>query len=188
MREEWVDISEIAAQNHAYARHLLQKQGVVVFKEGLFRYEKALHDPFVSIDLWRELCIGAEILLKAALLRHEVSFFRKRAHAEYGPRVRSSQNRWLQDELDTLEIDYIAQINTGTVSTALRSAKETLFEKIALAPTQQDLISEAFYIIIRTRRNRNTHFFFPNQAVFDESELEILFLPLLNILETIYQK
>jgi len=42
------------------------------------------------------------------------------------------------------------------------------------------------YIIIRTRRNRNSHFFFPNQGKIEFSEIEMLSLPLLNMLEELY--
>ena len=181
-----VDISDIAAENYDYAVHLATKQGVLSFHDGLFRFEKPLHEAFASIDLWRELCIAAEILLKAVLLHHEVPIFRKRSHAEYGPKVTAGRNSWLQRYLEDLQIEFVAQINTGTVSLALRSAEEHLYGKLSLDPAKQRLISETFYIIIRTRRNRNTHFYFPNQAVFDASEIEILFLPLLNTLTLLY--
>lgn len=53
-------------------------------------------------------------------------------------------------------------------------------------PKKEKLISEMIYIIIRTRRNRNNHFFFPNQGNIDMAEIEMLYLPLLNILEELY--
>jgi hypothetical protein len=85
-----------------------------------------------------------------------------------------------------MEISYIAQINTGTISTALRSAESELFSNIPIDPERTALISKMFYIIIRTRRNRNNHFFFSNQATVDFSEVEMLYLPLLNLLEELY--
>ena len=48
--------------------------------------------------------------------------------------------------------------------------------------------SVIFYIIIRTRRNRNSHFFFPNQSPVEISEVEMLYLPLLNRLEEVYRR
>lgn len=181
-----IDISDIAVKNHHYAIHMATKQGVLSYEKGFFSFEKSLGDSFASIDLWRELCIATEILLKAVLLRHEIPFLKKRAHAEYGQKVFAKNNPWLQKHLDTLGITYIAQINTGTVTIALKSAEKYLYPKIALDESKQKLISETFYIIIRTRRNRNTHFYFPNQAVFDEAEIEMLFLPLLNMLASLY--
>ena len=182
-----VDISDIASQNHDYALHVATRQGVVGYRNGIFRYERAIEAPFAAVDLWRELCLACEILLKAVLLVHEIPFLKKRAHAQYGPKVHAFSNPWLQQLLEHLQITYIAQINTGTISTALKSAQDMLFDKISLDEQRRKLISEMFYIIIRTRRNRNTHFFFPNQAVFDLSEIEMLFLPLLNMLEELYR-
>jgi len=43
-----------------------------------------------------------------------------------------------------------------------------------------------FYIITRTRRNRNTHFFFPNQSNIDIAEAQMIYLPLLNLLGELY--
>ncbi len=95
-------------------------------------------------------------------------------------------NSWLETTLEVLKIEYIAQINTGTVSTALKRAEIELFEKVSVNPKDAELISEMFYIIIRTRRNRNSHFFFRNQSRIEISEVEMLYLPLLNRLEEIY--
>ncbi len=181
-----VDISDIASQNHAYSIHVATRQGVIDFEKGIFVYAGKISDPFASVDLWRELCLACEILLKAVLLAHEIPFLKKRAHAQYGPEVHAFYNPWLRQLLEDLQISYVAQINTGTISTALKSAQELLFDKIALDEKRRKLISEMFYIIIRTRRNRNTHFYFPNQAVFDPAEIEMLFLPLLNMLEGLY--
>lgn len=111
---------------------------------------------------------------------------KKRAHAKYGNRVTAVHNPWLKKTLETLLIDYIAQINTGTISTALKNAQEELFGGITFDPKKEKLISEMIYIIIRTRRNRNNHFFFPNQGNIDMAEIEMLYLPLLNILEELY--
>lgn len=89
--------------------------------------------------------------------------------------------------LELLQIEYIEEINTGTVSTALKRAETELFEKVSVDPKDSALISEMFYIIIRTRRNRNSHFFFSNQSHIEISEVEMLYLPLLNRLESIYR-
>ena len=139
------------------------------------------------MDFWRDLSLSIEILLKACLLKHHIPFFKKRAHGEYGNRVTATENLWLNGTLQILEIEYIAQINTGTISTALRSAQEELFGKTLFDPKKEALISEIIYIIIRTRRNRNSHFFFPNQGNVDIAEVEMLYLPLLNMLEELYQ-
>jgi len=182
-----IDISNIDKKNHEYAVHLATHQNVLDYKNGIFKIDTvSKQNPFESVDFWRDVSLAAEVLLKACLLKHHISFFKKRAHAEYGKRVTASSNAWLKVTLKTLEIDYIAQINTGTISTALRSAQEELFEYISFDPKKSKLISEMTYIIIRTRRNRNSHFFFPNQGSIEMSEVEILFLPLLNMLEELY--
>lgn len=80
----------------------------------------------------------------------------------------------------------MAQINTGTISTVLKSAEDELFGKILLDSEKTKLIRQIFYIIISTRRNRNSHFFFPNQSHMIIAEVEMLFLPLLNLLEEVY--
>jgi len=182
-----VDISNIAEENHNYAIHLATFQNMLTYKNGSFMLNTvSKRNPFEAVDFWRNISLAAEILIKASLLKHQIPFFKKRAHGEYGEKVIAPANPWLEETLRILEIDHIAQINTGTVSTALRSTEETLFEKITFDPKKAKLISEMFYIIIRTRRNRNNHFFFPNQGNIEISEIEILFLPLLNLLEELY--
>jgi hypothetical protein len=182
-----VDISNLDRDNHAYAIHLATKQKILCYKNGLFRLDmKPFVDDFGAVDFWRNISLAAEVLLKACLLKHHIAFFKKRAHGEYGSKVTAQYNHWLQHILDELQIEYIAQINTGTISTAIRSAEEELFGKIAFDPQKAALVSEMIYIIIRTRRNRNNHFFFPNQGNIEMSEVEMLFLPLLNILEELY--
>ena len=183
-----IDISDIARENHDYAIHLATSQNVIAYRNGSFVLLDASFGkyPFEVVDFWRNLSLATEILLKASLLRHHIPFFRKRAHAEYGERVTADTNPWLQTTLEEMQISYVAQINTGTVTTALRSAENELFPTLPIDPGEAALISKMFYIIIRTRRNRNSHFFFSNQGVIDFSEVEMLFLPLLNLLEALY--
>ena len=183
-----VDISNIAEENHHYAIHLAGSQNVLSYQHNFFVLNDTHErEPFESVDFWRDVSLAAEILLKASLLKHHIPFFKKRAHGEYGEKVTASTNIWLNETLKTLGIDYIAQINTGTISTAIRSAEKELFPKILLNAEKEKLISEMIYIIIRTRRNRNSHFFFPNQGSLDIAEIEMLYLPLLNMLEELYQ-
>jgi len=182
-----IDISDIDKENHKYSVHLATYHKVLIYKNGIFMLDKLpKQDPFQAVDFWRDISLAAEILLKSCLLKHHIAFFRKRAHGEYGSKVTASSNIWLQATLKTLQIDYIAQINTGTISTAIRSAEESLFGHISFDTQKSKLISEMIYIIIRTRRNRNNHFFFPNQGNIEMSEVEMLFLPLLNMLEELY--
>ncbi|HEO98822.1 MAG: hypothetical protein JW682_06880 [Campylobacterales bacterium] len=183
-----IDISNIDRENHDYAIHLATSQGVIAYKNGSFVLRDASFGkyPFEVVDFWRNLSLATEILLKACLLKHHIPFFRKRAQGEYGERVTANTNPWLQSTLEAMQISYVAQINTGTVTTALRSAESELFPHIAIGPERLSLIPKMFYIIIRTRRNRNSHFFFSNQSVIDYSEVEMLFLPLLNLLEELY--
>ncbi len=184
-----VDISCIAAENHRYAVHLATFQNVISYKKGLYDIADVSfeREPFDAVDFWRNISLSAEILLKACLLKHHISFFKKRAHSEYGEKVTAAANKWLDETLRTLEIDYVAQINTGTVSTALKYAEKELFIKIPVDAKKAELITQMFYIIIRTRRNRNSHFFFPNHGHIDVTEVEMLFLPLLNLLEDLYR-
>ncbi|KYJ86538.1 hypothetical protein [Sulfurovum riftiae] len=182
-----IDISDLDLENHSYAVHLATKQQILRYQNGVFRLDNIpLEDPFEAVDFWRNASLSAEILLKACLLKHHIAFFKKRAHGEYGNRVTAQDNPWLADTLTDLQITYIAEINTGTISTAIRSAEEALFPKLSFDPQKAKLISEMIYIIIRTRRNRNNHFFFPNQGSIDLSEVEMLFLPLLNMLEELW--
>ena len=174
-----IDISNIAEENHNYAVHLATHQNVLTYENGIFKTDTvSKQNPFEAVDFWRDVSLAAEILLKSCLLKHHITFFKKRAHGEYGRKVTASSNTWLKATLKILEIDYIAQINTGTISTAIRSAEELLFGHISSDPKKEKLISEMIYIIIRTRRNRNSHFFFPNQGSIEMSEVEMLFLPL----------
>jgi len=182
-----VDISNIAEENHDYAIHLATHQNVLTYKNGTFMIDAvSQHNSFEAIDFWRDISLAAEILLKSCLLKYHIPFFKKRADGEYGNKVTASSNRWLKTTLKILQIDYIAQINTGTISTAIKSAEESLFGHISFDPQKEKLITQMIYIIIRTRRNRNNHFFFPNQGSIEMSEVEILFLPLLNMLEELY--
>ena len=183
-----IDISNIAKENHEYAIHLATHHKVLIYKNGIFILDKVpKQDPFQAVDFWRDISLAAEVLLKSCLLKYHIAFFKKRAHAEYGKQVTASSNAWLKATLRTLEINYIAQINTGTISTAIKSAEESLFGYISFDPQKAKLISEMIYIIIRTRRNRNNHFFFPNQGNIEMSEVEMIFLPLLNMLEELYR-
>ena len=184
-----VDISSIAAENHRYAVHLATFQNVISYKNGSYdiadiSFER---DPFEVVDFWRNISLAAEILLKACLLKHHILFFKKRIHSEYGENVTAAANEWLDETLRKLEIDYVAQINTGTISTALKVAEKELFSSLSIDAEKAKLITQMFYIIIRTRRNRNSHFFFPNQGHIDITEVEMLFLPLLNLLEELYK-
>lgn len=184
-----VDISNLAEDNHRYAIHLATFQNIIVYEHGSYKIADISpgRNPFEAVDFWRNISLSAEILLKACLLKHHISFFKKRGHAQYGEKVTANTNSWLARALKTLQIDYVAEINTGTVSTALKSAETQLFTKLSIDLEHAELISQMFYIIIRTRRNRNSHFFFPNQGRIEVSEVEILFLPLLNRLEEIYR-
>ena len=182
-----VDISNIAEVNHDYAIHLARSGDIVIYENGTFKIADIhKHTSFEAVDFWRNISLSAEILLKACLLRHHVAFFRKRAHGEYGEKVTARTNPWLEKTLKSLQIDYVAQINTGTVGTALKSAEKELFDKVPVEPEHASLILQMFYIVMRTRRNRNSHFFFPNQSLIDVGEVEMLYLPLLNRLEAIY--
>ncbi len=183
-----VDISNLAEDNHRYAIHLATLENIIVYDHGRYAIANVCaHSPFATVDFWRNISLAAEILLKACLLKHHILFFKKRAHGEYSEKVRADNNLWLQEMLEKLEITYIAQINTGTIGTALKYAENILFAKIALPAEKKKLISQLFYIITRTRRNRNSHFFFPNHSHLDIAEVEMLFLPLLNLLEEVYQ-
>jgi len=184
-----VDISGIAAENHRYAVHLATFQNVISYKNGSYNIADISfeREPFEAVDFWRNISLSAEILLKACLLKHHIFIFKKRAHSEYGEKVTAVTNTWLDETLRQLEINYVAQINTGTVNTALKLAEKELFGRITMDTEKSKLITEIFYIIIRTRRNRNSHFFFANQGHIDISEVEMLFLPLLNLLEEIYR-
>ena len=184
-----VDISNIAEDNHNYAIHLATLQNFISYKNSTFKIAGICDcTPFEAVDFWRNISLSAEILLKASLLKHNIAFLKKRAHGKYGDKVTANDNQWLKSRLEELEIEYLAEINTGTVSTALKRAEAELFEKVSLNPKEGVLISEMFYIIIRTRRNRNNHFYFPNQNSVDLSDVEILYLPLLNRLEEIYNR
>jgi len=184
-----VDISYIAEQNHRYAIHLATAQNFIAYKNGSYdiadiSFER---DPFEVVDFWRNVSLSAEILLKACLLKHHISFFKKRVHSEYGENVTADANEWLDETLRKLEIDYVTQINTGTASTALKYAEKELFGSLSIDAEKAKLMTQMFYIIIRTRRNRNSHFFFPNQGHIEINEVEMLFLPLLNLLEELYR-
>ncbi|MGB5505848.1 MAG: hypothetical protein WBM70_04075 [Sulfurovum sp.] len=182
-----IDISQLHTENHRYAVHLATHQNILIYKNGIFVLDRVSEqDPFEAVDFWRDLSLSVEILLKSCLLKHHIPFFKKRAHCEYGNKITAIDNPWLKETLKDLQIDYIAQINTGTISTALKSVQEELFGKTAFDPQKEILISEMIYIIIRTRRNRNSHFFFPNQGSVEMAEVEMLYLPLLNMLEELY--
>jgi len=184
-----IDISNIAEENHRYAIHLATFQNIIAYTNGSYDIKDILseREPFEAVDFWRNISLSAEILLKACLLKHHTPFFKKRAHSEYGEKVTAVENKWLDETLRKLEIDYVAQINSGTVNTALKLAEKELFGRISIDAEKTKLITEMFYIIIRTRRNRNSHFFFPNQGHIDITEVEMLFLPLLNLLEELYK-
>ncbi len=182
-----VDLSDIAQENYKYAQHLATCDNVIAYKNGTFELAKVeKHSAFESVDFWRNISLSTEILLKACMLKHQVNFFHRRAHGRYGPKVAAFTNEWLTQTLHELDISYVAQINTGTVSTTLKRAEVELFTKPWMNQEKVKLIREMFYIIIRTRRNRNTHFFFPNQSHIDISEIEIIYLPLLNLLGEFY--
>jgi hypothetical protein len=182
-----IDISHLDRENHAYAIHLATKQNILRYENGMFTLDEIpVKDPFEAVDFWRNASLAVEILLKACLLKYHIPFFKKRAHGEYGDKVTAKDNFWLSNTLEDLQISYIAQINTGTISTAIRSAEEALFKQNIFDLQKTKLISEMIYIIIRTRRNRNNHFFFPNQGNIEMSEVEMLFLPLLNMLEELW--
>ena len=184
-----VDISNIAQENYQYAIHLATFQNVISYENGIYEIADVSFDinHFEVVDFWRNISLCAEVLFKACLLKHHIPFFKKRANYEYGEKVTALNNEWLNETLTRLEIHYVAEINTGTVTTALKCAQRELFDKIPFDIQKAKLITQMFYIIIRTRRNRNSHFFFPNQSYINIREIEVLFLPLLNLLEELYE-
>lgn len=183
----YIDLSNLDKENYKYAQHLATCNGIIAYRNKTFKLAKLKkHTPFESVDFWRNISLSAEILLKACMLKHKVNFFHKRAHAEYGPKAVALTNEWLAQTLQKLDISYVAQINTGTISTTLKHAETEFFTKPWMNPEKAKLIKKMFYIIIRTRRNRNTHFFFPNQAHIDIAEVEMIYLPLLNLLDELY--
>jgi len=182
-----VDLSDIAQENYKYAQHLATCDSAIAYKNETFELAKVeKYTAFESVDFWRNISLSTEILLKSCLLKHQVNFFHRRAHGKYGPKVTAFTNEWLAQTLDELDISYVAQINTGTVNTTLKHAKIELFTKSWMNQEKAKLIREMFYIITRTRRNRNTHFFFPNQSNIDIAEVEMIYLPLLNLLVELY--
>ena len=180
-----IDISDLAESNRRYAIHLATKEGIVSFQDGLFNLERSEADTsFSVVDFYRDVALACELLLKACLLRHRINFFKRREGSEYGDGVSAASNPWMQSLLGELNITRISQINTGTAATTLKVAEKALFDR--LHPEQAAFISKSFYIIIRTRRNRTNHFYFPNMAYLDIPEVEMLYLPLLNVLQEIY--
>jgi len=184
-----VDISDIAQENYQYAVHLATFQNIISYENGIFEIAdispKINH--FEVVDFWRNISLCAEVLFKASLLKHHIPFFKKRANYEYGEKVTALNNEWLNKTLTRLEIHYVAEINTSTITTVLKYAERNFFDKIAFDTQKSKLITQMFYIIVRTRRNRNSHFFFPNQSYINIREIEVLFLPLLNLLEELYE-
>ncbi|ADN09937.1 hypothetical protein [Sulfurimonas autotrophica] len=182
-----VDLSDIAQENYKYALHLATCDGVIIYKNETFELAKVeKYTAFENVDFWRNISLSTEILLKACMLKHQVNFFHRRAHGKYGPKVAAFTNEWLAQTLHELDISYVAQINTGTVGTTLKRAEVKFFTKSWMDQEKVKLIREMFYVIIRTRRNRNTHFFFPNQSHIDMAEVEMIYLPLLNLLGELY--
>ncbi len=182
-----IDISNLAQENHHYAIHLATYENIISYKDGFFSLQKyELKEPHLAVDFYRNIALACELLFKAALLKHHINFFKRRENCEYGEKVTALKNEWLDTNLKDLHISYISQINTGTASSALKAA-EASFEKLCIDKEKFQFIAKAFYLIIRTRRNRNSHFFFPNMARFDISEMEMIYLPLLNILDNMYE-
>ena len=182
-----IDISNLAQENHRYAIHLATKQNMIIYNNGAYEIAKiGKYSPFEMVDFWRNISLSVEILLKACLLKHHILFFKKRSNGRYGKKVTAKNNEWLNHALEQRNIKYIAEINTGTIGTTLKYAKNELFNKISIDPKKAQMLRQIIYIIIRTRRNRNSHFFFANQGQIDVAEVEMLFLPLLNQLEKIY--
>jgi hypothetical protein len=129
-----IDISNLAEENHSYAIHLACLQDVITYNHGSYKIaDTSNRTPFEIIDFWRNLSLATEILLKACLLKHGALFFKKRAHGEYGEKVTANSNSRLQEMLNELKIDYVAQINTGTISNALKHAENKLFNSLPLA-------------------------------------------------------
>lgn len=182
-----IDISNLAQENHRYAIRLATREKVIAYKNGFFSLENyVLEEPHFVVDFYRNTALACELLLKAALLKYHINFFKRRENCEYGEKVIALTNKWLAANLKELTIDYISQINTGTAASTLKAA-EAAFGKLSIEKEKFQFITKAFYLIIRTRRNRNSHFFFSNMARFDISEVEMVYLPLLNILEDLYE-
>ena len=121
-----IDISSIAEENHRYAIHLATFQNIIAYTNGSYDIKDILseREPFEAVDFWRNISLSAEILLKACLLKHHISFFKKRSHSEYGEKVTAVENKWLDETLRKLEINYIAQINTGTSKYGIKACRK----------------------------------------------------------------
>ena len=129
-----VDISNLAEENHRYAIHLSTFQNVIAYHNGTYKIANICeYSPFETVYFWRNISLAAEILLKACLLKHNIPFCKKKAHSEYGEKVTALSNAWLDGILRKLEINYVAQINTGTISTALKTLKISFLNKYSLS-------------------------------------------------------
>ncbi len=74
-----IDISNIGYENYCYVIHLATLQNIVTYKNDVYKIADILfkREPFEVIDFWRNISLGAEVLLKACFLKHHIAFFKK---------------------------------------------------------------------------------------------------------------
>lgn len=147
--------------------------------------EEEMHsNEYPFLNFWIEFSIGTEFIAKSVLIEHKIDIFRKKDGEKYkkGNRISSSKNFWLNKVLDDRDINYVNQLDTGTLGKMYSGLYNKLENKGVVSEGEREWIDDKLKQLADTRRNKGVHFYFKGGAFMRDSDLEDDFLPLLELL------
>lgn len=184
------DFSNIAEANFNYAFHLIlkndylikaNKKEVELVDEHLDKAKQEIkNSDYPFRDLWINLSLGTEILAKSVLINHQVDIFSKKNDPKFegGRRIASKHNAWLEQILKSKDIEYVTQLNTGTLGFLYNQKIQELENGGIITEDEKDEIENGLRQLANQRRNNDLHFFFKQNAFMKESDLSDDYVPL----------
>lgn len=143
--------------------------------------------PFLSF--WICFSTGIEYLTKAVMVKHNVDIFSKK-NSQYtvkDTRIVSQNNNWLNTVLKSKQIEYVSELNTGTLGSICTKVGQLTLKNI-IDTNEEQKICHDLKLLADTRRNNDSHSYFKNSTLIRNHDLDQIFVPLINSLLTIYNR
>lgn len=154
--------------------------------------------PFSSF--WLEFSLGTEYLAKAVLIKHQVDIFTNKSdkykpgslyaskEIEKGFKNSANSNTWLSTLLEEKEIEFVKQLNTGTLGNIWSTHVSKLYDKEIITKLEFDAIKYDLKHLATHRRNNDMHFYFKNNNFMTDADVEKIYIPLVNLLVDVYNR
>ena len=192
------DFSDIDDANYKYAISLFLTDGFLFLHNNRFelstdftqRVQEEISCQYPWRFFWISLSLGIEILAKSVLIKHEIDIFTKKNNNSFGNgwMVKASNNSWLSNILTSKNIEYVNQLNTGTLGKLYNSSFRELKNNNIITPIELDQINCALKQLADERRNKDLHFYFKSNTFMNNNDLNDNYLPLINLLMEVYER